>query len=70
MMKYLVYTPDRMTYSRAESVLAKLTLEEKVMFMPSAALASANTISRSAYLLAPTSGRLSLFLIRASLHSR
>jgi len=66
----LAYTPHRMTYSRAESVLAKLTLEEKVASASSTDLAMANTIFRSVYLLAPTSGRLFQFLTKVSLRSR
>lgn len=41
----LVYSPHRMTYSRAESVLAKLTLEEKVGSTPQIALATASLTS-------------------------
>jgi hypothetical protein len=59
-----------MTYSRAESVLSKLTLEEKVELIGSTASAIADAIPRSAYLLAPTFGRLFLFPTKAFLRSR
>jgi hypothetical protein len=66
----LAYSPYKMTYSRAESVLVTLTLEEKVEFMVPVDMAMADTIHRSAYLLAPTSGRPWQFLTKVFLRSR
>jgi hypothetical protein len=66
----LVLTVSSMTKSRAESVLATLTLEEKVRPATKDTSTITNIHCRSHYLLATTFGKLSPSLRRVSLHSK
>ena len=66
----LVHTVARMTQSKAESVLATLTLEEKVRSAFKYATAITNIRSRSHYSPALTSGKPLPSLRKVSLHLR